>query len=390
MASIRVRGKQKRIYLQFRYSNRQMQEPTPYTCEHKGEKDCKCRGCVSARRYAGEIDRKIDENTFDLADYFPNSKALKVFGGVCVDENIPFGQYARQWLDLKKAVVSFSTHKGYKKQVNALISMLNLDLRHVRPAHIRNAVKMMSDRGLKPKTIKNTVYMASDIFAQATEDKIIAENPCAGVKLPKIVKVPPDPFDASEVGLILDEMKKAHPDWAAYFAIGFFTGMRTGEIMALTWEDIDFNAHTITVDKTMTEGRLKLSTKTGVSHKVDIVEQLDPYLLKHKEFTFLQGGELFRTETGEPVQSYNRATSRWRTALKKLGIRYRIPYQMRHTFATMMLAAGENPKWVAEMLGHTDLQMLFKVYGNWYKPEEGRRAGAKFQSFVAKRLPSQK
>ena len=59
-------------------------------------------------------------------------------------------------------------------------------------------------------------------------------------------------------------------------------------------------------------------------------------------------------------------------------MRYREPYQMRHSFACMMLDTGENPRWIADMLGHTDLSMITKRYGNWMAPIEGR-AGKRFE-----------
>jgi integrase len=384
MASIRARGKQKRLYVQFRYSYRQMQEPTQYICERNGEKDCKCRGCKSAQAFALEIDRKIDEKSFNLIDYFPKSKSLRHFGLINVDENIPFNQYARQWLDLKKSVISFSTHKNYKSNVNVLVLELDCLMKNIRPAHIRNIVKSLSDRNIAPKTIKNIIHMLHNIFAQACEDKIITENPCDNTRLPKIVRTPPDPFSRDEVNKILEALEKSRPELQAFFAIGFYTGMRTGEILALTWGDIDFNNHKIRVSKTCTNGQLKQGTKTGKIFDVDIIEILDSYLHKHKQHTFLKGDALFLTHRNESVRSYNTITACWYPVLKKLGIREREPYQMRHTFACQMLSAGEDPNWIKNMLGHSNLEMLFKVYGNWYKPPENTRAGSKFQSFVAK------
>jgi len=390
MANIRVRGKQKRVYIQFRYSGRQMQEPTPYLCDRSGDKDCKCRGCKAAQALAAEIDRKIAEKTFNLADYFPKSKALEHFGLVHVEENIPFSQYAWQWLDLKKPVVAYSTYKGYKTQVHRLIELFKLNLKDIRPAHIRNIVKIMSDDGLSPKTIRNTLFMANNIFVQAIEDRLIKDNPCDNIQTPTQIKQLPDPFSFEEITKILKDIDKHSPHMAAFFAIGFYTGMRTGEILALKWGDIDFVKHKILVNKTFTANKLKLTPKTNKHRYIDIIEPLDHYLQKQKQYTFLRGEWLFINQNKEPFVSQTSIVRfYWQPSLQRLGIRYRIPYQMRHSFACLMLEMNENPKWIAEMLGHSDLQMLFKVYGNWYKPEEGRRAGSKFQSFVAKLLPSQ-
>jgi integrase len=123
---------------------------------------------------------------------------------------------------------------------------------------------------------------------------------------------------------------------------------------------------------------------------VYIIENLDYYINNHKQYTFIKSGSLFLSQRNEPIYSYHPITRCFETALKKLGIRYRQPYQMRHSFACNALAAGEDPNWVKNMLGHSNLEMLFKIYGNWYQPSQNIRAGSKFQSNVAKRLPSQK
>lgn len=63
-------------------------------------------------------------------------------------------------------------------------------------------------------------------------------------------------------------------------------------------------------------------------------------------------------------------------AMKKAGVRYRRPYQTRHTYASMMLSAGEHPMWVAKQMGHTDWTMIVRVYGRWM-PSADTDAGNK-------------
>ena len=123
---------------------------------------------------------------------------------------------------------------------------------------------------------------------------------------------------------------------------------------------------------------------------MDVIETLAPYLHNHKQYTFMKGGPLFLPPKNEPIYSYNPMTLCFEVALKKLGIRYRQPYHMRHTFACNALAAWEDPNWVKDMLGHSTLDMLFKIYGNWYQSPKGVRAGSKLASSVASLLPSQK
>lgn len=69
----------------------------------------------------------------------------------------------------------------------------------------------------------------------------------------------------------------------------------------------------------------------------------------------------------------------WTPALKKAGVRYRRPYQTRHTYASMMLSAGEHPMWVARQMGHSDWTMIARVYGRWM-PSADTLAGGKAEA----------
>ena len=81
MGNIRV-SKSKQIYVRFRYGEKQREEPTQYYCKNKGEPttSCKCVSCNSARAIAYSVTKSIRDNTFDYADFFPNSKALVSLG----------------------------------------------------------------------------------------------------------------------------------------------------------------------------------------------------------------------------------------------------------------------------------------------------------------------
>ncbi len=102
-----------------------------------------------------------------------------------------------------------------------------------------------------------------------------------------------------------------------------------------------------------------------------------------KQFTYLKGEEIFqnpnhnqRWEGDEPIRK-----SMWAHVIKRAGVRYRNPYQTRHTYASMMLSAWEHPMWVAKQMGHSDWAMIARVYGKWMPDADtlaGSRAEEKF------------
>jgi integrase len=104
-------------------------------------------------------------------------------------------------------------------------------------------------------------------------------------------------------------------------------------------------------------------------------------LLDQRQHTQLRGEEVFMNpRTGEPWEHDGpiRKTA-WQPTLRKAEVRYRYPYQTRHTFASTLLSAGENPVWVASMMGHKDWAMIIKVYGRWIPsvaPDAGNKVAA--------------
>ncbi|MDR0453640.1 MAG: site-specific integrase [Deferribacteraceae bacterium] len=377
MAHIKARYKKHRLYVYFRFSGKAFQEPTPFYCQKDGQKGCMCKQCKAAEGLALEISRKINAGTFKIGEYFPDKEEKQIN----IEHDVLCNQYILQWIELKKSVITYSTAKSYAYIVRTLTPYFNnIRLIDVRPTHIRNIVSQLVNNQLSPKTVRNMILMLSNVFKYAHDDGIIESNPTKNIQLPKVKIEEPDPFTHDEILKILDYMDKHHPKMTAFFAIGFYSGMRTGEIMALKWANFDFNKHKILVDATHTANKIKDSTKTGKARYVDIIPNLDKYIQKHKEHTFLQNSYLFINQYGDPFISQTSIVRHyWQPCLQRLGIRYREPYQMRHSFACMMLDVGENIKWVANMLGHTDLSMVTKRYGNWLTPSEGR-AGMKFNS----------
>lgn len=96
-------------------------------------------------------------------------------------------------------------------------------------------------------------------------------------------------------------------------------------------------------------------------------------------------GFVFCTRDGSPFDHNNVTKRVWYPLLRHLGLKHRRPYQTRHTAATLWLAAGENPEWIARQMGHTSTEMLFKVYSR-YVPNLTRRDGSAFERLLARNM----
>lgn len=173
-----------------------------------------------------------------------------------------------------------------------------------------------------------------------------------------------DPLDHEERAAVLGAMVGQVRNC---FMFAIWAGPRTGELIALRWCDIDWANNRVCI-------RLSWSKKTFTSTKgkrarwVQLTEPAKQALLAQKAITGEAGHWVFHNpKTNDRWQNSERLRQHWISALKKAGVRYRKPYQARHTFASLMVSAGEIPEWVAEQMGHLDTRMVTEVYAKWVR-----------------------
>lgn len=170
------------------------------------------------------------------------------------------------------------------------------------------------------------------------------------------------PFSLQEIQLILQNIDNKL--FLLFFNIAFFSGLRTGEIMALVWEDIDLQSRKIRVNKTLTQKGEIQNPKTLSSNRyVDIIDIL---LQGFREYIAHVGhinpkNNIFRDiflarNNFKPLREY------WKKLLQKCGLKYRHLYHTRHTFATIMLENREDLGWVSAMLGHKNQAITMQHY----------------------------
>lgn len=149
--------------------------------------------------------------------------------------------------------------------------------------------------------------------------------------------------------------------------------MRTGEITALKWENIDLENKIISVKATRNKG-IETTPKTSSSIRdVEILDVLIPYLKEHEKFK-TDSNYIFTSNRNEPYHSALKvSTTYWIKTLAKSNIEYRNLYQMRHTFASMMISSGEDILWVSKMLGHKNSNITLSTYAKYIKNDKKKR-----------------
>ena len=201
-----------------------------------------------------------------------------------------------------------------------------------------------------------------------------------GIKPLKIPKVDVHPFSLEEVNRIIEACRS---DYRSYFVTRFFTGMRTGEIHGLRWRNVDLDSGLILIRETLVNGEISQGAKTYDSCRdIPMLPAVKEALLAQRQATPKNIEWVFWNREGGPIDAQNFTKRVWRPLLAYLDLEYRRPYQTRHTTATLMLAAGESPEWIARVLGHSSTEMLFKTYSR-YVPNLTRQDGSAMARLLA-------
>ena len=174
----------------------------------------------------------------------------------------------------------------------------------------------------------------------------------------------PDPFSPAESDAILNQLSGPFYNQTLFW---LWTGLRTGELIALRWSDIDLERKRIFIRRSVSRGIMTFP-KFRRERWVDLPQPAMAALRAQFDHTGQQRSWVFINPwTGKRWANESKICSRFKKACELAGVRYRRPYHCRHTYASTLLSAGENPLYVAEQMGHKDWTMISKVYGRWIR-----------------------
>ncbi|EDJ4878947.1 integrase [Salmonella enterica] len=250
-----------------------------------------------------------------------------------------------------------------------------------KPADCMAIVMQAMQWGMNPYAVAQKTHLVNG-YAK--------ENPFSGINRLKKAKGEPDPLTTDEFIRFIQAC--GHQQMRNLWSLAVYTGMRHGELCGLAWEDIDLHAGTIIVKRNLTQTDEFTLPKTdaGTDRVIYLIQPAIDALRNQAQLTRL--GRQFEVEVklreyGQSViqpctfvfspqcvkrgprtgyhYAVNSINKIWAPIIKRAGIRYRNAYQSRHTYACWSLSAGANPNFIATQMGHTDAQMVYKVYGKW-------------------------
>ncbi len=222
------------------------------------------------------------------------------------------------------------------------------------------------------------------MFEDAIKNQIIKTNPTKDVnklnetEQSKVKRIELTPFKPEEINKILSFTTNQDKNLIATL---FMTGLRIGECLGLTWNNIDFENRTITVRRQIVNGEVKDILKTSKSKRtIPIIETLIPFLKEQKLLTGNYNSFVFLTKkTNKHFHSAGKVREQiWIKALKKANVEYRNLHQTRGTFISTLISNGEDITYVSKIAGHENLKITLERYSE-YIPIQNINFGSCFK-----------
>ncbi len=318
---------------------------------------------TDAKRVLREIENDLERGT----DSFENRDTLNA--------------YLDKWLLMSKGTISDRTHGDYESLLRLYFrpALGKKRLSSVKPMDIQNVITDMSSRGLSPKTI----HYAHMVLQKALKEAVIpfqllTSNPARELKLPKQTKMEMKALSPQAAQAFLRECGTS--EHGLLFEFALITGMRPEEYLALQWSDLELKKATATIQRVLVRNRKgggwtfqppkTPRSRRTIPFPTYIARQLESHKRVQNEARLKLGSEwqnnalVFASECGSPLSLRNLQRRHFKPILKNAGLENIRMYDLRHSCATLLLAANENPKVVSERLGHASIVLTLDTYSH--------------------------
>lgn len=306
-----------------------------------------------ANEKLGEIEKKIRQGAF-----------------IAVRELPRFSAVAGAWLASKEPNIRYSTYRGYEGHMeNHLIPYFGkLKINQVNFDTIERFKTHALGNGVTPPTLRKILITLGGVMIFATRMRYIDFNPVREVEKPRGRSLHDEKAEMiilkpEEIQTLLGSVDI--PKERALFMAAVLTGMREGELLGLQWGDIDWLNSQIHVRRTYNHGRFYEPKSKTSRRKIDLAPELVHELKLWR--VACPPGDLdlvFPTEKGTPEDATNMVRRRFLPALRRAKLPKIRFHNLRHTYASLLIAQGEHPKYIQSQLGHSSINVTMDIYGH--------------------------
>lgn len=299
---------------------------------------------------------------------------------------VTFSQFYEEWAARQVWVVT--TEISVSLAVRS-VEFADTPIRSIRRSHIETWVKQQVARGLAPGTIHTRFASVRSVFRAAVRDRRIAIDPCEGVALPRVRRAEsamrlPLPAEISDLIFAAGDHYLA-----TMIYLGAFAGLRSGEMCGVQLGDIDFLGRSLTVarqvQRAVRGGEVRISPpKYGSERTVYLPDDLVTVLAGHVAQYEISGPTswLFRAPGGGPVHG-NTIAKPWSRMRSRAGLDDVTMHDLRHFYASGLIAEGCDVVTVQRALGHRSASTTLDVYSHLWPTAEDRTRRAAGVMFMA-------
>ena len=299
----------------------------------------------------------------------------KESGFPVVSERQTVEQFLNQWLDAAQPTVRHTTYVRYEEYVRLHINPIigRLRLNRLTPQQVQNLYAKKLADGMSPTSVRHLHTVLHRALRQALRWGLTGRNVTEAVDPPRRAHFDHQPLTPDQARQFLSAAQGNRLE--ALYGLALTTGMRQGELLGLSWRDVDLDIGTIQVRSTLQQGGVLGEPKTPKSRRrINLPAMAVEALRKHRILqlkermeagsAWVESGFTFTNTVGNHVDADNLRLRSFSPLLERAGLPTIRFHDLRHTSATLLLSLGTNPKVVQELLGHSGIAVTMDVYSH--------------------------
>lgn len=319
----------------------------------------------------GKTRREVDEKR-------TVAKADRDKGLLFAADSLTLGRYLERWLaDSVRDTVKATTYETYERlmRLHLVPALRRLKLKNLTPAHVRGLYREKLDSGLSASSVQRVHALLHKALQQAVNDGLVPRNVTEAVRAPKQSRKEIPTLTREQARAFLEAAKGDRLE--TLYVLAIHTGLRQGELLGLKWDDVDLDRGTLQVRRILSaakDGPTFTAPKNNQGRSVRLTAQAVQGLRDHRKrqvedrlrhaALWQDHGLVFTTLVGTPLNRHNVFSRSFKPLLRRASLPD-IPFHaLRHSFATLMLAGGEHPKVVQEMMGHSGIRVTMDFYSH--------------------------